>query len=70
VHEDFPKYTIIVKITYKTKYYNNNTHQTQHTSTSLGGRGITTELAGLGIIAISGRTATSGATSTPVPPGS
>lgn len=61
VHEDFPKYTIIVKITYKTKYYNNNTHQTQLTSTSLGGRGTTTESAGLGTKAVSGYTATSGA---------
>ena len=57
-----------MKITYKTNY--NNTHQTQHTSVSPGGAGTTAELAGFGTNNISGRTATSGAISTPGLPGS
>ncbi len=60
-----------MKITYKTKY--NNTHQTQlsqHTFVSPGGAGTTAELAGFGTNNISGRTATTGAISTPGLPGS
>jgi len=57
-----------MKITYITKY--NNTHQTQHTSKSLGGTGITGEAEGLETKAISGYTATSGAILSPDPPGS